>query len=83
MLSMPYTHSNIASLSSYVQFCSIGYSVKAIGINNDLLTTHNYVLAHVDLSKQALVELFGKMKTNQSTIVQQLKKEVPLGKERA
>lgn len=77
------THSTIASLSMIIPTGTIGYSVKARGINNDLLSTEHYVISHSDLSLEGLIKLFGKMKAHQSSIVQQLENEVPRAKARA
>jgi polysaccharide pyruvyl transferase WcaK-like protein len=77
------THSTIAGLSMCVPTGSIGYSVKAIGINMDMLGSCEYVLSHLNLSLQSLIGLFEKMKTNQLAIVQKLKNEVPRAKSRA
>ncbi|MBW1727684.1 MAG: polysaccharide pyruvyl transferase family protein [Deltaproteobacteria bacterium] len=77
------THSTIASLSMNVPTGSIGYSIKAIGINNDLLDTDDYVLSHSELSQEGLIRLFEKMKNNKSVIVKHLKNAVLHAKERA
>ena len=77
------THSTIAGLSSLVPTGSIGYSVKAIGINNDLLGTDAYVLPHDQLSTRGVVGLFEKMQANRVHIIDQLRQEVPRAQERA
>lgn len=77
------THSTIASLSTAVPTGSIGYSVKAAGINLDLLGSEEYVIADVDLSSESLIKLFEKMKTNQSAIVKHLRIESNRAKELA
>lgn len=77
------THSTIASLSTTVPTGSIGYSVKAVGINLDLLGSEDYVLSHSNLSLEKMIGLFEKMQKNRSEIVSQLQKEVPHAKERA
>lgn len=77
------THSTIASLSSQVPTGSIGYSVKATGINLDLLGTTDYVLPHTQLSADKLRELFESMKTNRDRIVEKLHVEAPRAQQRA
>ena len=77
------THSVIAGFSSLVPTGSIGYSVKAIGVNNDLLGTDGYVLPHDHLSIKGLIELFEKIQANRERIIDQLRLEVPRAGERA
>ena len=77
------THSTIAGLSSLVPTGSIGYSVKAIGINNDLLETDAYVLPHDHLSTKGLIGLFENMQANRDRIIDQLRQEVSRAQQRA
>ena len=72
------THSTIASLSTGVPTISVGYSVKAWGINQDLLDTDEYVISHRDLSKDNLIDIFSHLVRNKDLVRSKLSETVPL-----
>ncbi len=55
------THSTIAALSTGVPTLSIGYSIKAQGINKDLFGHNDYVLNVANLSADLLFDKFMKL----------------------
>jgi len=71
------THSTIASLSSCIPTLSIGYSVKAVGINEDLFGHTHYVLPIQDVSLETLSEKFQLLVDRQSNIVKHLEARLP------
>ncbi|MEY3219316.1 MAG: hypothetical protein RIT27_673 [Pseudomonadota bacterium] len=71
------THSTIAALSSHIPTLSIGYSAKAIGINQDIFGHTDYVLPIKALSFNSLVEKFNIMIEKNLEIVETLKKRIP------
>lgn len=77
------THSTIASFSTMVPTISIGYSLKAHGINHDLLGNDEYVIPHNKLSFEILKEVFGILKKNEDTIRKRLNARIPAVKEEA
>jgi polysaccharide pyruvyl transferase WcaK-like protein len=77
------THSTIASLSSLVPTLSIGYSVKAWGINRDLLGCDDYVLDVQSLSTAALIDRFTQLQKRRDHIVRKLQVSVPTARESA
>lgn len=50
------THATIAAMSSNVPTISIGYSVKALGINEDVFGSDEWVLDHKNLTGAALAD---------------------------
>lgn len=50
------THATIAAMSTNVPTISIGYSVKAVGINEDVFGSDEWVLDHKNLTGAALAE---------------------------
>lgn len=71
------THSTIAALSSYIPTLSIGYSAKAIGINQDIFGNTDYVLPIKDISFENLVAKFNTMVEKNQEIIETLKKRIP------
>ncbi|KKN98776.1 hypothetical protein LCGC14_0144560 [marine sediment metagenome] len=72
------THATIAALSSAVPTVSIAYSVKAIGINKDLLGDMPVVLPTPELSADALMAKLSYLIENKNEIVGALDKKLPL-----
>ncbi len=77
------THSTIASLSSLVPTISIGYSVKAWGINQDLLGSTDYVVDSQDMGADSLIAKFEQLHAQREEIVHRLQTSVPQAKESA
>ncbi len=71
------THSTIASLSSGVPTLSIGYSVKAIGINEDLFGHSHYVLPIQDVSLDSLKDKFQLLVERGAEVTQHLNTRLP------
>jgi colanic acid/amylovoran biosynthesis protein len=71
------THSTIASLSTCVPTLSIGYSAKAIGINQDIFGNTDYVLPIKDISFENLIAKFNVMVEKNKEIIDTLKKRIP------
>ena len=62
------THSTIASISSGVPTISIGYSIKAKGINNDVFDTDRYVIPIKNISKEILIRKFNNLNEEKEKI---------------
>lgn len=71
------THSTIAGLSTCVPTLSIGYSAKAIGINQDIFGNTDYVLPIKDISFENLIAKFNLMVEKNKEITETLKKRIP------
>ncbi|MCQ4263733.1 hypothetical protein CXK91_16495 [Stutzerimonas stutzeri] len=76
------THATIAALSSGVPTLSIAYSVKAQGINKDLLGDMRVVLSTPDLTAASLMEHLEYLIANESIIKEALSIKLPLWRER-
>ena len=77
------THSTIASLSSFVPTISIGYSVKATGLNRDLLGTEEFLLDVESLSASRLIEVFKELRGKSASIRAKLQQTVQQSRELA
>ena len=77
------THSTIAALSSEIPTLSIGYSIKARGINEDIFGGLDYIIESSKLSLQILREKFDMLKCRESEIRMRLKMEIPMLKKKA
>lgn len=66
------THATLAALSSGVPCLSLGYSIKAQGINHDLLGHQQAVLGLQELSLASLKERFSWLEKNKSFMAAQL-----------
>lgn len=77
------THSTIASLSSFVPTISVGYSIKAWGINRDLLGCDDYVVDIQSISTEVLVDRFERLREQREEIVRRLQVSVPRAKQNA
>lgn len=77
------THSTIAALSMGVPTISIGYSVKATGINQDLFGHTRYVLNTPEVSAKTLKSAFLILEKESTDIKQTLMAKVPEFKENA
>lgn len=77
------THATVASLSQSVPTCSIAYSVKALGINEDLLGDTRYVLPTPEVSFDSLWSHLDALITNEATIKSTLDDRMPAWKLKA
>ncbi len=71
------THSTIASLSSGIPTLSIGYSVKAVGINEDLFGHTDYVLPIQEVSVESLMQKFQLLVEQRDEIIKHLETRLP------
>ncbi len=71
------THSTIAALSSAVPTLSIGYSVKAVGINEDLFGHSHYVLPIQEVNLKNLSDKFHLLVERRAEIIQHLHTRLP------
>ncbi|MCX6966280.1 MAG: polysaccharide pyruvyl transferase family protein [Verrucomicrobia bacterium] len=71
------THSTIASLSSHVPTLSIGYSLKAKGINRDIFGHLDYCVHVSDLTVEKFTEGVQNLLTNESALRAHLQSRVP------
>lgn len=77
------THATIAAFSTGVPTVSIAYSVKAKGINNDLFGDTRFVLDTPAVTKDSLVQSFGRLVDEESDIRQFLPVKVSAVKEKS
>ncbi|UHT63365.1 polysaccharide pyruvyl transferase family protein [Acinetobacter lwoffii] len=71
------THSTIAAMSSYVPTISISYSIKAIGINEDIFGTRDVLIATSEVSCINLIKKLNYLIENYDFLKAQLFKVVP------
>lgn len=76
------THATIAALSNSIPTLSIAYSVKAKGINRDLLGDMPVVLPTPELTADTLMAGLDYLIANEVEIKAQLEKQLPLWSER-
>jgi len=77
------THSTIASLSSCVPTISVGYSIKARGINRDLLGCEDYVVDIKTIAAKSLIDKFEQLRENRENIIRRLHVSMPRARENA
>jgi len=71
------THSTIAALSSEIPTLSIGYSVKAQGINQDIFGCQDYCLDSQTLTQDLFIERMLELISQESYIRSVLKSRIP------
>lgn len=71
------THSTIAAMSSLVPTISISYSIKAIGINEDIFDTQDVLLATSDVSCENLIKKLDYLVNNFNFLESKLIEAVP------
>ncbi|MHB9131492.1 MAG: polysaccharide pyruvyl transferase family protein [Armatimonadota bacterium] len=71
------THSTIAALSSCVPTLSIGYSIKAWGINHDIFGHTHYVVDSRQLNVEVLPAAVGRLLRDEDAIRQHLTQHIP------
>ncbi len=76
------THATIGALSSLVPTVSIAYSVKAKGLNRDLLGNEDLVLETPMVNKTSLKRYYHKLIGNRDQIVTVLRQHIPEWRER-
>lgn len=77
------THATIGAISQGVPTLSIAYSVKALGINNDLFGSTRYVLPTPDVSEETLSAGLALLRADELAIKALLVEKLPIWKERA
>lgn len=73
------THSTVAAYSTYVPTLVIGYSVKSMGIANDLFGTYeNYVISYKNIKKEdEMIKGFKFLQKNENKIRRRLEEIMP------
>lgn len=77
------THATVASLSQLVPTCSIAYSVKALGINRDLLGDTRYVLPTPEVNSATLWSHLEALMEGEADIKALLGQRIPEWKRKA
>lgn len=77
------THTTIASLSTCTPTISIGYSMKARGINKDIFGHLDWLLPVGDLNPKSLLEKIKIFLSEEKNIRTELKQKIPVFKKRA
>ena len=77
------THSTIASLSSKVPTLSIGYSMKAQGINKDIFGHHDWLIPLGELRPELLTEKVTALLNTRSEVREHLEAIMPSYKQKA
>lgn len=77
------THSTIAALSSQTPTLSLGYSFKALGINQDLLGTREYCLQPEEMTAEGIAVHTGSLLRNAEAVRELLASRVPQFVQRA
>ena len=71
------THTTIAAMSSYVPTLSLAYSIKAVGINQDVYGTQDYCVRPEALTPGNVAERAAYMLDNRERIRYRMRREVP------
>ncbi len=71
------THSTIASISSGVPTLSLAYSIKAIGINQDVFGHTNYCMESKDLNAKVITDRILSMLNESSAIKRDILDQIP------
>lgn len=71
------THSTIAALSSQVPTLSLGYSMKARGLNQDIFGSQDYCISIGNLKLEALLEKISLLLDNRDSIAGILEDRIP------
>lgn len=71
------THATIAALSSYVPTVSFSYSIKALGINQDVFSTHDYCLKPEELNPDRVCVILSNVLRNRVRIKAYLASKIP------
>lgn len=77
------THATIAAMSSYVPTLSLGYSIKARGLNQEVFGTQEYCMQPRELSAATFSERLQRVFQQAETIRQHLRQRMPAIRERA
>ena len=77
------THSTIAALSSGVPTLSLGYSMKARGLNQDLFGSQDYCVDTNNMTEDLLLDKINLLLEDHELICQRLSRNLPAIKERA
>ena len=71
------THSAIASLSMEIPTITIAYSTKAWGINNQVLSTDEFVIPIAEVSYSRLLRTFNQLQKKKNEIIKRLHNSMP------
>lgn len=76
------THATLAALSSGIPTISLAYSVKAVGINKDLIGDDRLILPAKSCTATGMIEAFERVVDQQSFIVEKLEAVIPVYQQR-
>jgi polysaccharide pyruvyl transferase WcaK-like protein len=76
-------HSTVASLSSLVPTLSFSYSIKSVGLNQDIFGHEAYILSPEEISPDAVVEKLKLLLEGERDIRRHLRDRLPAVKEQA
>lgn len=71
------THSTIAALGSAVPTLSLGYSMKARGLNEDILGTQEFCISSEGLTQEKLIQATQRLARDEHVIRRQLEDNLP------
>ena len=71
------THSTIAALGSMVPTLTLGYSLKARGLNEDILGTQEFCISSEDLAEKSLIDRTSRLAKEENSIRKNLEKAIP------
>ena len=77
------THATVGSISRSVPTLSIAYSVKAVGINEDLFGSTRYVLPTPEVTRATLAAGLAKLQADETAIKAGLDEKLPLWRNNA
>ena len=70
------THATIAAMSQHVPTISIGYSVKAMGINEEVYGSSDWVISHKGLDGDKLARCVAKLDSQSEKVRKELRKKM-------
>lgn len=71
------THATIAALSSCIPTISFSYSIKALGINQDIFNSHDYCLKPQELNPDRVCQVIGNVLSQRLKIRDHLSAKMP------
>lgn len=77
------THATIAAMSMMVPTLSLAYSVKALGINQDIFGHHSYIVRPDELRPDTVIRIVNKLSASSDEVKGVLRARMPEVKEKA
>ena len=71
------THATIAALSSLVPTISLGYSIKAVGLNEDVFGHSRWLTDGLNLGGEELLRVFGELREQEDSVRSLLARRIP------